>query len=241
MLTIADPLIIRAGLYQLLALGYGYPSPSQRAQVAGLAAELAALVDGGAGPGGDRPVGLGAALAEVADTWAEVTVTELEGDFNVLFSGNLACPPHETAYEPDVFRRQRALADIAGFHHAFGFDVGEATRWQSDHIGVETEFCSIVLQRQAGAVEQGWDEAADVCADALASFLTDHLGRWHRSLASLLVDTAVTAAYRALALLTRAVVDTEVEGLGLRPEPLAARPRGFADDDEVPNCGGCAP
>ena len=228
-------LVLRAGIYEVVALGFAYPTETQRADLGVLAAGLVnsaasqEYIDG-------RERDLVGALGAVGVAWGSGHQHAVEADFNRLFSGPMECPPHETAYEPDIFRRQRALADIVGFYRAFGFDLGEETRWQADHIGVELEFCSILLQRQAHAVANGWTEQAEICDEALRSFLTDHLGRWYRSLAALLRTTGSVGAYVELAELTERWVSAELRSLDLRPEPLAERPRSF-DEDQPPSCG----
>lgn len=223
-------LFVRALHFQTLAVGYMYPDRPQRERLQ----HLLDVVDGGATSVAQHPVDLEALTASVRDAcWADVEV-----DFNRLFSGGVACPPHQTAYEPDIFRRQRALADLAGFHAAFGFELPPGSRWQVDHIGVELEFCAVLLQRQLTAVEEGWHDQATVCRDALVSFLDDHLGRWTAAFTHHLEHTADTAYYRCLAQVTNTVVATELARWRLQPEPLADRPRSLSDD-APPTCGGC--
>jgi TorA maturation chaperone TorD len=227
--TSDEQLPLRAAAYQVLAIGYDYPSPSQRERMGTLTDGLrraAALTVTPLAPPFDH-------LARVVVAADQAAV---EADFNRLFSGQVVCAPHETAYEPDIFRRQRALADIAGFHAAFGFTLPEDSRWQPDHIGVELELCALLLQRQVHAREQGWDEPAQVCEQAVRGFLLDHLGRWYASLARRLLRTAASTFYRELATATEAWVRRELAALRLHPEPLADRPR-TVDDDAPPACG----
>lgn len=228
---VADHLILRAGIYQFLALAYAYPLP-------GVAERLKALADAleswmrEAVPGG--PVSP-ACVAECVAVRAEA---EREAEFNRLFSGAMAVAPHETAYERDIFRKQASLADIAGFYRAFGFELPGETRWQPDSAGVEMEFCSILLQRQARALEEGWPERVGVTADAYRGFLEDHLGRWVEAFAGDLERTAELEYYRRLAAMTRAWVGLELAEMGVEPDRLSSR-QVYSDDLETPTCGGC--
>jgi DMSO reductase family type II enzyme chaperone len=225
-------LLARASVYQALGLGYAYPSADQREGLRALIEHTRPWTD----TLGDRWAGL---LAAVAQASTDADQDEVEEDFNRLFSGVVECPPHETAYEPDIFRRQRALADLAGFYKAFGFEIDQASRWQPDHLGVELEFASTLLQRQALAEEAGWDEQASVCGDALRAFLFDHLGRWHAGFGHRLARTAATEVYGRLADATHGWIQSELERFGLSPQPLADRPRVAPDDDVTPSCGIC--
>lgn len=226
-----DGLVLRALSYQTLAVGYAYPDTVQRDRLRAVMTDTERAAELTDAP---HHVDLGPlARAVTADA-----TTDVEADFNRLFSGEVACPPHETAYEPDIFRRQRALADIAGFHAAFGFELPDDSRWQVDHLGVELEFCAVLLQRQLVAVEHGWDDPARVCEEALVGFLQDHLGRWYTAVAHQLEHAAATTYYRELARATATWLDTELARWRLRPAPLAARPRSL-EDDAPPGCGGC--
>lgn len=228
----AERLLARARTYQALALGYDYPAPAQRARLTALLDEPArwASVLGEAWP---------ALLADLGSQARTAAQDAVERDFNRLFSGTVECSPHETSYEPDVFARQRALADLAGFYQAFGFGLGEPSRWQPDHVGVELEFAAIVLQRHAAALVEGWDEPARVCDEALRAFLLDHTGRWHAAFSRHLGRLAATPLYRTLAEVTGRWIDRELRAFRLHPRPLADRPRSAVDDDTPPACGTC--
>ena len=229
--TSTQGLLLRAATYQALATGYDYPDASQRDRMQALLDDLGWATE----QTDHRSI---PALDRLAHALAASPIAEVEADFNRLFSGEVTCTPHESAYEPDVFRRQRSLADIAGFHAAFGFELPGDSRWQPDHIGVELELCAVLLQRQAHALQRGWDEPTEVCEQALRAFLTDHLGRWYAAFAQRLVRLAASPFYRELARATDAWVRQELARWRLRPEPLADRPR-TVEDDTPPACGAC--
>lgn len=229
--TPADLLMVRAGLYELLAVGFSYPSDAQQERLMMLAADLVPWLALTLPDWRER-------LQALQQSGAGTDGSALEADFNRLFSGSMEAVPFETAYERDIFRKQHALADIAGFYRAYGFCLPEGTRWQSDHVGVEMEFCAIVLQRMARAVAEGWEEQAAICLETLRSFLLDHLGRWSDALAQDLIGATALPYYQQLARLTREWVALEVGALGLEPDRLSARVT-YADDAALPNCGGC--
>ena len=229
--TTVDDLLLRAAAYQVLAVGYGYPDATQQLRLDGLIEDLVRA-------GTEVDASWAAGFEPLRRARSAGGDVEIEAEFNQLFSGEITCAPHESAYEPDIFRRQRSLADIAGFHSAFGFELPENSRWQPDHIGVELELCALLLQRQAQAEAEGWEPQATVCDDALRAFLDDHLGRWYAAFCRRLGSLASTPFYRELARVTDAWVRRELVRWQLDPEPLADRPRS-AEDDAPPACGGC--
>jgi TorA maturation chaperone TorD len=226
--TLSDGLTLRAGAHQLLALGFTYPRPDVRERLTTLARDVVGLLDALGHPGAD---GVGAA----ADALIGADLTDLEAEFNRLFSGATACPPRESAYERDLFRKQHVLADAAGFYRAFELVVPDGSRWQPDDIGVELEFCATVLRRHADALDEGWDEPAAVCEDALATFLRDHLGRWYTSFTAELERRTLHPAYAALAIAARAWLDAELAHLGIAPDRLGPRAHAV-DDAAAPAC-----
>lgn len=103
-------------------------------------------------------------------------------------SGSL---PYETEIGmPNEFRQSQELADIAGFYHAFGFQVGGAVRERPDFLATELEFMCLVALMQAWAARDGSLERVEVCLQAQRSFLQDHLGRWIGFFAEGLARTA---------------------------------------------------
>jgi TorA maturation chaperone TorD len=226
-----DAVAVRAAVYRLLAIGFGYPDASLRTSMTALADAIE--------PWAARllPVWTGQVHA-VRTALEQSTDAELEAEFNVHFSGAMACPPHETAYERDIFRRQHVLADIAGFYRAFGCEVPPGTRWQQDHIGVQLEFCALVLELTGRAIEEERPEEVATCEAALRSFLEDHTGRWAAAFAADLRAASTLPFYRELAGLTADWLELECTALELRPDPLRARYTPV-DDAGLPSCPGC--
>lgn len=229
--ALLEAVAVRAATYRLLAIGFGYPDASLRAGMTALAEAIE--------PWAARllPVWTGQVQA-VRTALEQSTDAALEAEFNVHFSGAMACAPHETAYERDIFRRQHVLADIAGFYRAFGYEVPPGTRWQPDHIGVQLEFCALVLELTGRAIEEERPEDVATCEAALRSFLEDHTGRWAAAFAADLSAASTLPFYRQLAGLTADWLELECTALELRPDPLRARYT-VADDAELPSCPGC--
>jgi TorA maturation chaperone TorD len=227
--THRDALLTRAGVYQLLATAFAYPSVPQRRAMEAILDELARRVD--------PEMPLLAELAGLVVDRATVGDRVLEAEHNRLFSGLTPCPPYETALEPDAFRRQHLLADIAAFHRAFGFELPEGSAVQADHVGAELELCALLLQREGFALEPAPDRAA-VCADALRSFLEDHLGRWIFAFVVRLEEWTEVPLYAALADLTGRFIAMELQALGLRPQPVGLPPLPAGDEDDEMRCGG---
>lgn len=231
-LTPVDALLVRGATYELLALGYAYPQARQRERIGDLSRQLEPWVAAVHPDWPDR-------LRQLRRTLEETPEEEQVAEWGRLFSGAVAAAPFESAYEPDIFRKQQAMADAAGFYRAFGLELPAASRWQPDHVGVELEFCAVVLQRAAHAMGQGWAERLETCIDALRKFLQDHLGRWTDAFAAALTQAATLPFYQHLAGMTRAWVELEVQAQGLAPARLTAR-QAYADDGQLPTCGACA-
>jgi nitrate reductase assembly molybdenum cofactor insertion protein NarJ len=91
------------------------------------------------------------------------------------------------------------LADVAGYYRAFGMQIrGD----RPDHVVAELEFLAFALAVEADAVEAGDDDHAAVAADAIRSFLRDHIGTWIDAWAARVaevVDTSPWAPYAAAA------------------------------------------
>lgn len=120
---------------------------------------------------------------------------------------------------PHEFRQSQELADIAGFYQAFGFKVGGQVRERPDHLAVELEFMFVLALKEAYASEGGLAEQAEICRDAQAKFLNDHLGQWAGMLAESLAQSYREGPYLALARFAAAFVQADVQRLGVQLAP----------------------
>ena len=109
-------------------------------------------------------------------------IQDLQSEYISIFdNGRDANPIYETEYD-----RRRAMAkgnelsDIAGFYHAFGFELDSSTEGMEmlDHVGIELEFYSLMLMKQLHLTETKDQQGVDVVEDGRKKFLQAHLGRF---------------------------------------------------------------
>lgn len=143
----------------------------------------------GLDPESDAARALVGLAAERARTPPEIW----DGERSRLFEGAALCPPNETAF----IRRDKGaiLADLAGFHRAFGFDHDERVGEKQDHIVSELQFAAVLLVMLARASDGDRGEQAEITRGALRSFAEDHLGAWIEIFCERLVETAALPAF----------------------------------------------
>lgn len=197
-------LIRRAALLRLLAAGFLYPNAALRQR---LLQDIAAM------PADDAP-----ALAALERAWAVADEESLTDEYSRLFIGGDAVVLHETTYSGTG--RSAELADINGFYLAFGFDLRPGQHEVADHLGMELEFHSLLLLKQAYALEQGWRDKFEIARDAAKAFLADHLGRWVDTVRERAAERQVAPAYQSLFETIADLVRRECQALAVRPAPL---------------------
>jgi putative dimethyl sulfoxide reductase chaperone len=137
---------------------------------------------------------------------------------------------YETEYGlPHEYRQSQEMADIAGFYRAFGFNLGGAAqgnaargsaaqgsvvRERPDHIAVELEFMHLLALKEAHALEIGIPEQVEICQDAQAKFLSDHLARWIELFAQAVAHNAPDTLYAPLARFAADFVQADADRLG---------------------------
>jgi len=150
---------------------------------------------------------------------AEGRLPELQGLYNRLFVTALEVPITETAYELDkTARRAAELADIQGFHRAFGLRVGAPL--EPDHLVAELDFLSALMQKLVHFHDVGDEEGLAVVERAYRAFLEDHLGRWYEIFCDRLEQATEDPWYRIPARMLRAFLDAELRLLDLAPQRL---------------------
>ena len=207
-------LIRRAALLRLLAAGFLYPDAALQQR---LLRDIAAM------PADDAP-----ALAALKRAWAMADEESLTDEYSRLFIGGDAVVLHETTYSGTG--RSTELADINGFYLAFGFDLREGQHEVADHLGVQLEFYSLLLLKQAYAQEQGWQDKFEIARDAAKSFLTDHLGRWVDSVCERAVARRAAPVYQTLFEAVAFAVQRECQMFAVRPAPLMCSGPDFMQD-----------
>ena len=140
---------------------------------------------------------------------------DLEGEYHRLFHTELPATPYESEYGPQrAARKGPTLADILGFYQAFGFRPAPAAAELPDHIGVELEFLSLLLMKEADARGRDAGEEAAITADASQKFFTDHLAQWAPAFGQGLREAARHPFYVAVAQLLHVFVEGEASRLG---------------------------
>jgi hypothetical protein len=137
----------------------------------------------------------------------------------------------------------RKLADLSGFYEAFDLEIAPGRNDRRDHVCFLLEFAGILSLREAHLRLEGDDEGVAIVGDARRQFLEDHLGRWYWRFADE-VSQHSTGFYATLADLLAALLDDEIERLGLDPEWVPDDPQvtEWTEDvfgDSGRSCGGC--
>ncbi|OGS48842.1 MAG: hypothetical protein A3K68_06880 [Euryarchaeota archaeon RBG_16_68_13] len=139
--------------------------------------------------------------------------------------------PYEASYVPGI-RTAQEIADVAAFSRAFGLQTrGE----RADHIVSELELMSVLCLKEALATGNGRHGLADVCRDAEAKFLRDHLGRWLGIYRAGVEREAATDLYPTLVRLTDELVRIDARAFGIEPETIEEVPR--PESETIPGCG----
>lgn len=162
--------------------------------------------------------------------------------FGLVF--NRECPPYETEYQrnEDTFFRAQQMADIGGFYRAFGLQPGADRGERPDHIATELEFMSLLLHKQRTAFGRSEEDIAlaaehcEVCRQAQADFLREHLGWWTPAFAHAVRRKAEQGICFATAGLLAAFLPVERTVLGVSPPQPGVQP---ASDEEIDDCESC--
>ena len=165
--------------------------------------------------------------------------SEYERTFGLLVSG--ACPPYETEYVDSkfTFQRSNSLADISGFYQAFGLAISDQHPERPDHVVLELEFMAHLLGLERQAAVEDSDRRAEhlqVCRDAQARFLGEHLAWWTPAFAKLLGCANQNGFYAAAGVFLAALIPAERALLRLPP---ASRPVGPSVVERPELCEGC--
>lgn len=229
------PLLARATVYALLARAFSPRDGESRRALAGgtflrdVRRALRVL---------DSGSDVGRALSELraACHGADAVDREIGRVFAPATAGS--CPPYGTEYTgAHVFMRSHQLADVAGFYRAFGLRVASSFHDRPDHICAELEFMHVACLQEARALAQGLAEDAQVCHDAQARFLEEHLGRWLEPYARQVVTAVGDGFYWRLASLAAAFVAEDCARMGVKPELVTSQRR--EPEPEPP--AACAP
>lgn len=104
-------------------------------------------------------------------------------------------PPYEASPGALGGPNVQVLADVAGFYRAFGM---EARGERPDHLAAELEFLALLCVKEAHALLAGQPDRAQVCAEARANFLRDHLASWLPAFETSVTQRTTCSALRHL-------------------------------------------
>lgn len=241
-----DVALARSVVYHAVALGLRMPAgagpprfgPADRAAIR----EAAALLSGSGLPAAepllpaverfcDRAASPGDRLAAHARLFGH--------------SRGLVCP-FETEYGAGgAFRQPQELADIAGTYLAFGLKPQEGGDERVDHAACECEFMDFLARKEAfrlGSLRRGEDQ--DEARDGLATvqgaargFLRDHVGRFGRAFASLLMKEDPDGFHGALGAVLFRFLTLECQRFEIPPGPPSLELRPPAADETPMACG----
>lgn len=230
-----DKLESRAALYSALAFSFAYPDSSADFTLILSEVENAvALAEQAGGSHDSSALRAGTNNLRVAIQNLQSAEFNPAEEYTFLFHRQALCPPYESSYS--LAGMEQSLADIAGFHRAFGVQMSPEAHERVDHIGSELEFMAVLCAKEAHALRSGMIEQAAICRDARAAFLSDHLGAWGLMFAARVQEKARLPLYPALTGLLASLLALDAEDLGApltsaRGEPAIVT--GADDGDEL--------
>lgn len=180
-------------------------------------------------------------LATLRATSTGLELPSLQSEHRRVFGHieSSSCPPYETRYgSRHLFQQTQQLADIAGFYRAFGLDLSEGANERPDHLAIELEFLHFLCLKEAYALAHHGPEQVELCRDAEAKFLMEHLLSWAPSFAKRLQGVAGDGFYKHVGSLMAAFLSTEAARLGWSPgEEAAPQPLEFLPEGCGFSCG----
>lgn len=203
----ADECRSRAQLFRLLAGAFAEEPSRDFLQALRQPESLAALAEAGLSFDADF---LTPSLDRVED--------ELACEFATLLAAPGGCPPVESARLTGRFQQQPYF-EVKEAYRAAGFEV-QRGRFEvfDDALGVELLFVAALLDRAGDALERG-DLASRLRTEKqLKRFWVQHLGRWVRGYAGLVMRASEHSFFREMARLLRELSEDELARLGLRVE-----------------------
>ena len=212
-----DEALARGQVYRFLSAAFTYPTEVGYAalqtefsqEAAGALAVLGWPVDG---------------FEELHTVLRDRPREQFESEHVAIFGHTAAgeVPPYEARYGAGhLFQETHCMADVAGFYRAFGLEASDTCPERPDHIAVELEFMHVLAVKEAYALDREWMEQAEVCREAQAQFLRDHLGRWAPAFLRRLADDGKSGIFNVLAGVTTACLEADCRALGVRIESVA--------------------
>lgn len=149
-------------------------------------------------------------------------------------------PPYETEYGTGgPFFQPQEMSDIVGFYRAFGLDVDPGKHERLDHIACESEFMCFLCAKEAHALDEKDDSAAEVARQAQRLFLRDHMGAFARTFLTNLSSHTAAPWHVAAAAFCNAFLEAECKRLGLTIGRRYLTLRPIEEVDVPMACGSC--
>jgi TorA maturation chaperone TorD len=189
-LELKTGLVSREAAYRLLSACYYQPCPEwNQSQLLSNLVSLSAAVS----------PQMAAAAQIMSDAWNVADVDELTVEYARLFVGPLVlqAPPYGSVYlEHDKQVMGASTLAVMQFYRAAGLSMDAEFTEMPDHIAVELEFVSYLLQRAAAE-----DNQADIMQwlDQADSFRGRFLGPWYRRFCAAIRSNSDHPFYQALA------------------------------------------
>lgn len=216
-----EGLLARSAMYQILSACFFHPTKESLSLLKDADfSELVEKLEHGY-KDTDKATGFLQSLAELRKSFDSSTIENLQSQYIRIVGHTISkeCPFYEGQYgAAHVYQQVQDLADIQGFYKAFGLDGSDVEKERCDHVSVELEFLQFLLYKQAYAIEHDGEEKAQICEDAVKSFIKEHVGKWVPLLATLLAKKAGSGFYFALSVLTKEFMGLEMKLMRIETE-----------------------
>lgn len=186
-------ILAAAEIYGIASYAFKYPDDEMLDYMSEAVGEIAEAMQVTNADPGTMDKGLAFAAAAVARDAKAV-----RHDYNEFFTGRKQTSLDESEHDTAIFYRHQRIADISGFYNAFGFEVSQQEHQRPDFIGTELEFMCMLLLKRTYALEQSWNDEAEVCLDAERKFFTEHLEWWMPQLCETIRGASSCAFYISL-------------------------------------------
>ncbi len=137
---------------------------------------------------------------------------DLASEYSALFIQPGGFSPEESVRLTGLHMQEPA-SKVKGFYKRCGFDIPPETKVFPDHLGVELEFMSLLINKEADALEAGNEEDANRWKALQTEFLERHLGLWIMEFSETVERASFHSFYREMARLTREFMDGELDDL----------------------------
>ncbi|ABW18644.1 TorD/DmsD family molecular chaperone [Alkaliphilus oremlandii] len=194
---------VRAVTYQLLAKCYKLQPTLKEDKIIDNLYEVLSLVS-------DEAANYAKAMKVEIDN--NNNIDEMKFDFLSLFVGpkTLLAPPYGSVYMEERGQIMGvSTQDAMRIYHQAGLKKSEDFKEPPDHIRVELEFMSTLIQQTIEACEKSEWAEAEKKIELQVEFLSKHLAGWIKPFANNIISNAKTEFYKNLAKATESFIRQE--------------------------------